>query len=88
MVNLPGPKFRPGPNFRPQDQNSVQVGIHSNRGPNFRHKISSGPNFSTAVVAVGPGFTLLVHFSWQAILMFWMAAMAAVGREMEGGPIK
>ena len=38
--------------------------------------------------SVGPGFTLLVHFSWQAILMFWMAAMAAVGREMEGGPIK
>ena len=35
--------------------------------------------------SVRSGFTLFVHFSWQAILMFWMAAMAAVGREVRRG---
>ena len=54
--------------------------------------LESGPIYDPGRYRCGcsfrPGFTLFVHFSWQAILMFWMAAMAAVGREMEGGPIK
>ena len=38
--------------------------------------------------SVRTGFTLFGHCSWQANLIFWMAALAAVGREAEGVRIR